>query len=1215
MRQLAILVCLLGLGMSLSAQNTLNYWKPIAEKSIQLPENAERSLRPVHYQTYRLDYAAMTTALHQAPMEFTAAARQQPLLLDLPLADGSLHTFRVWESPIMAPELSAKYPEIRNYAGTAADGSGAIVRLGVGYMGFHAFVFEPDGNSQSVRTYVDGQNSDYIVYRLSDLPKDDILANGIPCGVEDHGPSAEAIEKLLENGPAVSDRGNALVDLKTYRIAIAAKGEYSQFYGSTKPLVLNAINIALNYIVAIQERDYGVRLILIARNDEIIFLDPDTDPYSGNTVGDWMGQNPSAINPILGSDAYDVGHVFSRYVTGNQVGVVSGRICNLLNKARGASSAQNTSTEYFYRVAAHEFGHQASAGHTWNNCPGVEQQLAAETAFEPGSGSTIMSYAGSCPNGNNIQGDGDSYYHIGTIVQVKEFVWQGEGTGCGMIVPTNNNEPEVNITSPKNVTIPVGTPFRLTAAATDSDGDALNYCWEQYDLGTSTQLGSPTGNSPMFRSFLPVSQPTRYFPRLQAVASNTPSDWEVLPQYARGLTFRVTTRDGKAGVDWEETKMTVTTQAGPFVVLYPNANGVVWTQGEDRIVEWDVSNTDRAPVNSHLVNIRLSTDGGLSFPLTVASNLPNNGRACIRVPNIASNNVRIMVESADNVFFDMSNSNLRIEAPAQPSFSLCAPSVFDTICLPAQHSSTFSSTPISGFGDPLNLSATGLPPGVTASFSPNPATPGSDVTLTLDMAANQPESTFDLTISATSGSLTKTMIKVVSIFNNDFSALSLKSPANGADGQNRAPALRWNASPNANTYDVQLATSPTFDPGTIIAELSGISVDSFQVPLLLEKGTVFYWQLRPNNECGTGDWLGPFVFSTLVDVCASFSATDLPKNISANGTPVVESKINVAAGAVISDVNVKKIQGSHTFFRDLEFSVVGPTGTEVQLFKQKCGSYNGNFNFGFDDSAPDTFSCPPSNIGKVFKLAPSQLIRLNAFNDQSTTGMWTLRVKDNFQSSGGTLSGFEIEFCSSSSLNPPVLINNNTLVLAPGTNAAVATTLLKTEDANNTDNELVYTLMSKPQHGLLQWYWTGEMPVGYQFSQTDINNGALRYFHYGTNSLSDKFCFSVTDGEGGLIYDCFTVEPLPLSTTEARTLDFLLTPNPATETVRLAFGENLRSDARVRVFDAAGRSVQTLVLAAGQNTSVLNVANLPQGMYTITVDTAEGSGVRKLVVR
>ena len=141
------------------------------------------------------------------------------------------------------------------------------------------------------------------------------------------------------------------------------------------------------------------------------------------------------------------------------------------------------------------------------------------------------------------------------------------------------------------------------------------------------------------------------------------------------------------------------------------------------------------------------------------------------------------------------------------------------------------------------------------------------------------------------------------------------------------------------------------------------------------------------------------------------------------------------------------------------------------------------------------------------------------------------------------------------------------------------------------------------------------MEVGAQFSQSDLNSGGLRYFHYGTNADPDNFCFVVTDGEGGLIYDCFTVQPLPLSAREAHTLDFLLAPNPATETVRLAFGEALRSDARVRLYDAAGRMVQTQVLAAGQTTLLLNVAHLPEGLYALAVDNAEGSGVRKLVIR
>ncbi|MBK9338016.1 MAG: T9SS type A sorting domain-containing protein [Lewinellaceae bacterium] len=1215
MRQLALLVCLLGLGMNLSAQSALNFWKPVAEQSIQLPENGVRTVEPVQYKTFRLDYTGMAASLRQAPMEFTEAANQQPLLIDLPLADGSFRTFRMWESPIMAPELTAKYPEIRNYAGVAADNSGTRVRLGVGYQGFHAFLFGEDGSSQSVRTYANGQNTNYIAYRLTDLPQENTPAGGAWCDADNQHIADETLENLLEQGSAVAQRGNALVELKTYRIAIAAKGEYAQFHGGTKPLVLAAINTALNYIVDKQERDFGVRMILIANNDEIIFLDPATDPYSGDVASDWMNQNPTAINSILGGSSYDLGHVFSRYVTGTTLGVVGGRTCNVVNKARGASSYSNTNSEKFFLVAAHEFGHQLDASHTWSNCPDFQVQLAQGTAFEPGSGTTIMSYAGACGGGgNNVQNMEDSYYHIGSIVQVKTFVWQGDGSACGAVVPTTNTEPEVSVISPKNVFIPAGTPFRLTASGTDPDGTPLTYCWEQYDTGPASTLGSPTGNAPMFRSFPPTSSPTRYFPRLQTVSTNTSSGTEVVPQYDRNLTFRVTLRDNhpaSGGQDWEEIKLSVTTAAGPFLVSYPNANGVVWTQGEDRLMEWDIANTDKAPINCQLVNIKMSTDGGITFPLTLATNVPNKGRHCIRVPNVITSTVRIMVEAEDNVFFDMSNANLRIEAAQQPSFTLCAPAVFDTICLPAQNMSVLGTAALAGFSDPITLSAGTLPAGVTATFSPNPVTPGSDVLMVLNLPAGQQEGTFNVDITAEAGSTTKTFSKTVTVFLNDFAGLSLKTPVNGADGQNRAPALRWNASPNANTYEVELATNPSFASGTIIATQDGITADSFQVPLLLEKGAVYYWRFRPKNECGTGDWLGPFAFGTLVDVCAAFQAFDLPKNIPTS-VSTIESKITVPVSAIISDVNIRKIQGTHQFFRDLEVRLVGPTGTEVLLFNQKCGGYNGGFNVGFDDSSPNTtFACPPSTSGAIFK--PEQL--LNAFNGQTSNGEGTLRVKDNMISSGGSLAAFELELCSSSSLNPPVLVNNNPLAIAPGVNAVVGTNLLKTEDSNNSDNELRYTLMSKPRHGMLQLYWTGEMQVGDQFTQVDLNNNGLRYFHYGTNAETDNFCFTVTDGEGGLIYDCFTVQPLPLSTREARSLDFLLTPNPATETARLAFGENLRSSTRVRLFDMAGRMVQTQALAAGQTTLLLHVVNLPKGVYTIAVDNAEGSGVQKLVVR
>ncbi|MCS6930121.1 MAG: M12 family metallo-peptidase [Saprospiraceae bacterium] len=1210
MRKIALVACLVAVVYASVAQSALNFWEKIEESALILPEDARRTVEPARYQTYRLDYAALTAALRKAPMEFTEAARQRPLLLQLPSAAGELRVFRVWESPIMASELTERYPEIRTYAGEAVDEPGVHVRLGVGYLGFHAFVRDAKGTIESIRTYVDGQREYYVVYYQHDLPIEPGLRGGISCGVQEDVLSAEAWENILENDQReIRQRSSNSAPIRVYRTAIAAKGEYSQFHGGTKASVLAAINTALNYIVNIMEPDFGVRLVLIPNNDAIIFLDPNTDPYSGETVGDWMNQNPGAINPIIGIDAYDVGHVFARYVSGSAVGIAGGQVCSNLGKARGASSATNTNTEYFYRVAAHEFGHQLSASHTWSNCPGAEGQLAQGTAFEPGSGSTIMSYAGACA-GSNIQGDVDSYYHLASIIQVRTFVTQGQGATCGTDVDVNNRFPSVTVTSPRNVVIPLQTPFRLEAQGIDPDGDALRYNWEQFDTGPSSPLGNPTGTAPMFRSFPPTSNPVRFLPRLQTVANNTSSITEVMPGYSRPFTFRVSVRDGKGAQAWDEIRFSASDAGGPFRVEYPNTSGIVWRQGEWQVISWDVANTDQPPFNCRRVNIRMSTDGGLTFPVLLAAQVPNTGRHCIRVPNVTSNLVRILVEAADNLFFDMSNANLRIEAASQPSFSVCAPQIFDTVCLPTVYRSTISTTAIGAFNTPLTLNALNLPAGATATFTPNPVIPGQDAVLEIVFSGTQPEGTFEFTIEAAADSVKKTLNKVIAVYFNDFTGMALQTPPNGADGQNRAPSLRWKGSPNANIYEIQLATNPSFAPSTIVLTRDSIATDTFQVPLLLDKGKVYYWRVRPINECGRGSWVGPFSFATLVDLCAKFEAFDLPKNIPTS-ISTVESKIIVQANAIISDVNVTKIRGNHQFFRDLEMSLISPLGTSVLLFKQKCGGLNIPFLMGFDDSSPLTFACPPGNFGAIYK--PEQ--QLNAFNGQSALGSWTLQVKDNFVSSGGTLSEFEIELCSGSPLTPPLLVNKVPLLVDPGTNAPITEALLKAQDANNTEDQLVYTLMSIPAHGRLELNWTGKMEIGAQFTQRQINNGALRYFHYGANALPDQFCFTVTDGEGGLIYDCFPIQVRPLNSRDLPKLDFVLMPNPASEEIRLFFGEALRSKTRVRLLDPAGRLVREQTWEAGPSFLTVPVLHLPAGLYLLSVENAEGIGVSKIFVR
>jgi subtilisin-like proprotein convertase family protein len=822
-----------------------------------------------------------------------------------------------------------------------------------------------------------------------------------------------------------------------------------------------------------------------------------------------------------------------------------------------------------------------------------------------------MAYTSACGN-QNFQNDSDPYYHNVNIVQALSFIANGSGSQCGETIATGNNTPTASTNIPLNgLYLPISTPFVLTGSGSDPDGDALTYCWEEYDLGPASPIGSPTGSTPIFRSFLPTASPVRVCPRLQTIANNTPSASEVLPTYNRPVTFRLTVRDnhaGAGGIDWLEVKMQATATAGPFLVTYPNEL-ITWNVGEYQVVTWDVANTDGALVNCHSVNIHLSTDGGLTYPIMLASGVPNTGSYCVQVPNNVTNNARIRVEADDNIFFDISNANFKIQQPTAAGFTVCG-TLKDQVCLPNGYTTEVTTSSAQGFNTPIELSITGLPAGATATFSPNPVAPGATSLLTIEFASDQAETTFTTTVQASAGS-SRTYNLVLTTVRNDFSAFALLTPADGASGVNISPVLSWNTVPDANLYELEVATNPSFAAATLIIAEYNLNTGSYDIPGFLTEGQAYYWRVRPKNECGTVEWSEPFVFMVQVQTCQTFTATDLPKTISSSGTPTIESIITVPSGGAVSDVNVKKVQGNHNFFSDLEVRLVRPTGGNVLLFKNRCDSYAGNFNIAFDDVANAAFGCPPPQTGTVNK--PTE--NLSAFNGQDAAGQWILRVKDNVASSGGQLSAFQLELCANVSLSGPVIINNNMLNLTSGTNAEIPTSLLKTEDPNNTAEQLLYTLITVPVSGALEKNGSAALKAGDQFTQAELDNGAIRYYDYGFSS-ADDFRFAVTDGEGGLVTGTFLIQTQASGTKDLKkNLAFDLAPNPADETVRISFGEVLNADTHVSLYNTAGQLVRSRTMTSGETTLLLQIADLPAGMYTVLVSSNRATGARKLVVK
>ena len=608
--------------------------------------------------------------LAAAPLE--SADQPAPKLVEIavPTPRGAFSRFVVEQSPIMAPELAAQFPEIQTYRGQGVDDPDAVCRFDVTPEGFHAQVLAPSGDYY-VDPYWHLDDSVYITYFKNDLRSSPDVASASaapgllqePAVTGQRDPDAgEATGVPGASPPEAAPLGRTSgTQLRTYRLAVAATGEYTAFYGGTVAAGQAAIVTAVNRINGIYQRDLSIRLQLVASNSLLVYTNPLTDPYTNNSAEALVTQNQANLDRVIGTANYDIGHVFNTGGGGwSYVGVVG-----LAGwKAMGESGMQSPTGDAFYvDLVAHEIGHQFGADHSFNGVNGAAATgRQPGSAYEPGSGSTIMGYAGIC-GADDLQPDSDDYFHSVSLDQILTYVDVTQ-PGVGTRTATGNSVPSVS--AGLDYTIPARTPFALTATGSDANGDALTYCWEERDLGPAQAVTAPdNGSSPIFRSFLPTPSPTRTFPRLSDLLNNTTVVGEQLPATSRTLNFRVTVRDNRSGggaVNSDDTTITVVNTGAPFQVTSPNT-AVTWTTSGTRTVTWNVAGTSGGTINAAKVNILLSTDGGQTFPVVLAANTDNDGSQTIAVPSMSPTTAaRVKVQAAGNIFFDVSNVNFSIQA-------------------------------------------------------------------------------------------------------------------------------------------------------------------------------------------------------------------------------------------------------------------------------------------------------------------------------------------------------------------------------------------------------------------------------------------------------------------------------------------------------------------------------------------------------------------------
>ena len=674
-------------------------------------------IQPDSFSAVALDDSALNSKLALAPMEFSPEALGSSVQITLPRPNHGFDRFTIVQSPIMEPGLAAQFPDIMTYSGQGIDDPAATLRFDVTPAGFHAQVLSPNG-AYYIDPYWHLDQSVYVSYFKHDLaprpgmefkeelfdeynkPAKVLLNDSGSLSGQNAlftGPLAEQ-PKPCECGHCLSCSGLNIIDkakiseilgkggaesqiaigttakggappqlsrsgtqLRTYRLANAATGEYTAFHGGTVALGQAAIVTAINRVTGIYENELSVRLVLVANNNTLVYTNAATDPYTNDDASSLLSENQTNIDTLIGDTNYDIGHVFST----DGGGLAGLGVVGLTGqKAQGETGLGSPVGDAFYvDYVAHEMGHQFGGNHTFNgvttNCSGGNRN--GSTAYEPGSGSTIQAYAGIC-GVDNLQTHSDPYFHSVSFDEMTRYTTIGTGNTAASISVTGNNIPRVNAGS--DFSIPANTPFALNAAGADADsGDVLTYNWEQRDKGVAQVVtAADNGSSPIIRSFNPTVNTERVVPRLSNLLSNTTATGEKLPSTTRTLRFRATVRDnrsGGGGVNTDEAILSVVNTGSGFSVTAPNT-AVTWAGNSTQAVTGNVAGTTASPISTANVNIWLSTDGGQTFKILLAENTPNDGTENITVPNLTTSTARIKVEAAGNIFFDVSNSNFTI---------------------------------------------------------------------------------------------------------------------------------------------------------------------------------------------------------------------------------------------------------------------------------------------------------------------------------------------------------------------------------------------------------------------------------------------------------------------------------------------------------------------------------------------------------------------------
>lgn len=754
----------------LFAQDSVSYWTKASEEKLRNVEKVHRASQPKTFEVFHLDLEEFKIAIANAPVRGEFAGKSS-VIANFPTPEGTFERFRIAEAPIMEPELAAKFPMIKSYAAQGIDDPTATMRFTITQFGLHTMTLSGNRSSMYIDPYTEDYNS-YIVYDRNSLGYD---RQNFEC-LTDDGLGLRSLENEFASQLRADTDDQKL---RTYRLAQSCTAEYGSIFraGATVDATIKAniqaqMAITMARVNGVYERDLAITMIFIGNNDDIIYYGtaPTYTDYSNDPwIAEWNNATQTEIDGTIGSANYDIGHNFN--TTGGGNAGCLGCVCTAGQKGSGYTGrADPTGDPFDIDYVAHEMGHQFDAYHTQSSSGCVSGN--GTTEVEPGSGSSIMGYAGIC--NSNVQSNSDAHFNYVNIRDVSANIQTGASSTCD-VETALTNQPPVAITEGATFYIPRSTAFILRGSSTDPDGTAEHtFGWSQNDpkpAGMGTGTPSPTAtDGPVYRSILPTASPDRYMPSItDVVAGNLTPTWEVTPSVARALNFALVVRDNASGfangIGQTDAELMVVNveNVTPFTMSAPNT-AVTWTDGASETVTWNVGSTTNPTINCMNVDILLSTDGGFTYPTVLLANTPNDGSQAITVPNVITSTARVMVRAADNIFYDISDTNFNITTTS-PNFSMANTNGDQGTCGATSVVFDFDFTTLNGFNENTVFSASGNPAGSTVVFSPTNLSADGSFIMTVGSLGGVPEADYTITVTGTSASVTNNIDVTLSVVN------------------------------------------------------------------------------------------------------------------------------------------------------------------------------------------------------------------------------------------------------------------------------------------------------------------------------------------------------------------------------------------------------------------------------------------------------------------